>query len=437
MSQTGFTAVHTRPAGAGSVSVPGLGTFAPLAGPTIAPDGTVFLGTREGKVIALRADGGEFWNRQLEGRYGIAAPPAVGGDGSVYVVGHSTHYDHRVNPPGPGGSAKLYRFTPGGGAPQNANTQFPHHRRGPTIVGAPNVWRFGTDEAVLVPAIYPTVGGYELHLLAFSPDGGVMADWSLYLDPGDVTEGGSWEALGEAIGLGGFEPGYFPPPAAVPFPGAAIATNPQGGTPAIVLIDRFNSQTIGFRFCVGASCSPAPGFIELFRTPHAPRRLLSSAVILPDWHSVVGADNGAVFSGPSAVARPPIQGLSEIYATPAVAADGRLLLVRLGGEVVALGNDNAVLSRLQLSGVTIARPAASKTHVFVATTDGLYTLDKSGGALEKHFPWVQGGIWSPAIGPRGHVYAIAANILFVFPAPPTQPFDDGRVETDGRDAVFR
>jgi hypothetical protein len=436
MSNTGFVAVPTQPAGAGSVSVPSLGTFAPLAGPTIGPDGTVFLGTREGKVIALRADGSEFWNRQLEGHLGISTPPAVGSDGSVYVVGHMTYRDHRTNPPGPGGSAKVYRFTPGGGAPPSANTQFPHHTRGPTIVGAPSVWRFGTDEAVLVPAIYPTVGGYELHLLAFSPDGGIMAEWILYLSAGDVMEGGSWEALFESIGIGGFDHGALSPPAPVPFPGVATATNPQGGTPAIVLINRYNNQTIGFRFCVGPSCSPTPGFIELYRTDHAPRQLLSSAVILPDWHSVVGTDDGVVFSGPSLASRPPVRGLSEIYATPTVAADNRLLVVSRGAEVIALGDNNAVLSRLPLTGATIARPAASTTHVFVATTDGFYTLDAAGGSVVFRFPWVNGGIWSPAIGPGGQVYAMAANILFVFPPPRTRPGRESRAD-DERDVVVR
>jgi hypothetical protein len=33
------------------------------------------------------------------------------------------------------------------------------------------------------------------------------------------------------------------------------------------------------------------------------------------------------------------------------------------------------------------------------------------------FDWVGGGTSPPAIGPRGHVYAIASNILFVFPPP--------------------
>ena len=95
MSNTGFVDAPTAHAGAGSTSVPGLGTFAPLAGPTIGPNGTVFLGTREGKVIALHADGKPFWNRELPAGQTITAPPALGSDGSVYVVGSTVTRDHR------------------------------------------------------------------------------------------------------------------------------------------------------------------------------------------------------------------------------------------------------------------------------------------------------------------------------------------------------
>ena len=35
--------------------------------------------------------------------------------------------------------------------------------------------------------------------------------------------------------------------------------------------------------------------------------------------------------------------------------------------------------------------------------------------------WVGGGLNPPAIGPKGHVYAIASNILFVFPPPIKKP----------------
>ena len=41
--------------------------------------------------------------------------------------------------------------------------------------------------------------------------------------------------------------------------------------------------------------------------------------------------------------------------------------------------------------------------------------------------WVGGGLQSPIIGPHGHVYAIASNVLFVFPAPGSRPLGGGAI----------
>jgi hypothetical protein len=221
MAGNGFVDVVTRPAGAHSLSVPGLGTFAPGAGPAIGSDGTVYLGTLEGKVIALHADGSRFWNRQLPSGTQIIASPAVGADQSVYVVGVSpVVHDHSDGQNLNIYRAALYKFTAGGGAPVGNSTVFPDLRSspaatsfGPRFTGAPSIWQFGADEAVMVPAGYPTLVGQDLHILAFAPGGGVMADalparWN----SGDVT--GDW---GE--GPFGFTPTVIPPPAHPPMPG--------------------------------------------------------------------------------------------------------------------------------------------------------------------------------------------------------------------------
>ena len=419
MSNTGFVDVVTKPAGAGSTSVPDLGTFAPLAGPVVTPDGTVVLGNREGRVTALHADGSAYWNRQLPTGQTINGTPAVGSDGSVYVVGASLMRDHRDGETRNRGRGMLHRFTPGGGAPPASITQFPEHDRGPTTIGPPSVWQFGSDEAIIVPALYPTVGGTELHLLAFSPDGGVMAEWSEFLSGGDVTSDGNWAALAEEIGFGGFVHGEPSPPVPPPFTGVAIAPHAQGG-PILAVVDRYSNRIITFRFCVGPACTPAPGFLELLRTSHQ-SQLLSTATILPDLHTVVGAKDGVVFGGPNPNPPPPVHGLDRIYATPTVAADGHLILVNVYGQTIGLQN-GAVVSRVTLPvGRTLARAAASRTHVFVSTSTGFYTLDANAAAIVFPFPWVGGGGWSPVVGPQGHVYAVASNILFVFPPPPRDP----------------
>jgi hypothetical protein len=135
-------------------------------------------------------------------------------------------------------------------------------------------------------------------------------------------------------------------------------------------------------------------------------------------HSVVGTKNGVVFSGSNFSAA--VDGLDAVYATPTIAGDGRVILVNVIGETIAL-QGTTIVSRLRLQGETIARAAASRNHVFLATTDAFYTLDAHAAAVEFRFPWVGGGAWSPAIGPQGHVYAMASNVLFVFPPPPRVP----------------
>jgi hypothetical protein len=411
MSNTGFVDVETMHAGAGSISVPGLGTFARLAGPTIAPDGTVLLGTLEGEVIALHADGSAYWNRQLPVSQTITTSPVVGRDGSVYVVGSQLPavHDHR--------SGTLHKFSHDGTAPISGSTDFPIFRQGPTTIGAPNVWQFGNDEAIIVPALYPTVGSYDFHLLAFSPAGGIMADWSEYLNPGDVT--GDW-GLDQPLGTPDLSAGP-------PIPGVTVATTLGGVDPFIVAVDRFFQKTIGFSFCVGASCSPAPGFTQRFTTSHSPRALWSSATMLLDGLLVVGTDDGVVFGGPNAAHQSPITSLGTIFATPTLRPDGRMIVVSNKGEAVAFA-EGAIFKRTALGGGTMARPAASRTHVFVATESGFHTLNAAATVKEFTFPWVGGGLQSPAVGPGGHVYAMASNILFVFPPPRVRPGRGGLVE---------
>jgi hypothetical protein len=423
MPGDGFVDVVTRPAGAHSLSVPGLGTFAPGAGPAIGADGTVFLATMEGKVIALHADGSPFWNRELPpgSLQRITASPAVAADQSVYVVGGTSAVirDHRDGQvvSFTRYSATLYKFTPGGGVPAGSSTQFPDHKPspdartfGPMLTGEPRLWQFGADEAVMVPALYPGFRDVELHILAFSPNGGVMADVTAgrWADV-DVTgySGGSW--------LGGFAPTVTPPPPPAPLR-VGVFTDRRGATPFITVPNPFQSEIVGYTFCVGLSCSPAPGFTERFRTQHAPNVLLSSPVTLPDLHTIVGTENGVVFSGPNATVESPLTGSGSVYAEPILTVDQRAVLVSSAGWAVGL-RDHAITPPVHLGGESTARAAASRTHVFVSTTDGFYTLDANAETQVFKFPWGTDVVWPPAIGPDGRVYAMAANILFIFPPP--------------------
>ena len=186
-----FADVVTAPAGAGSLSVPGLGSFAPGSGPVIAPDGTVYLGTSEGRLIALRANGSELWAAQLPALQGIVSSPVVGGDGSTYVVGLTLPVrDHREGSTVTVYRAWLHKFSRSGERlwdipfPDKRNTSLPSY--GPRLTGPPNVWRSGGEEYVMVPAVYRNYGR-EFYVIAFPAQGGSPLDARVSFIPDEIT----------------------------------------------------------------------------------------------------------------------------------------------------------------------------------------------------------------------------------------------------------
>ena len=415
MSYSGFTRVLTNPAGAGSISVPDLGVFAPHVNPAVGPDGTVFLGTAYGRVVALRPEGELYWNREIlptDNR--ILVTPTVTSDGTVWVIGCSktTEIVHWT----------IHRFINGGGYP--GPREFPlRFEATPWLVGAPTVWRWNDAEVVLISALYRRVAGHDLALFAYSLNGDLLDEWYHYIPAGDVSSGGFWENLLDALMLlplgSEFTPGMFPDPPLPPFPGPDVAPRVGGGTPVITLVNRLERKLMTLRFDAGPGAASGT-LVELFHTDHAPDALWSNATLLPDTYTLVGTDRGLVFGPPNAqaAARPRIHHPNGIFATPTLAADGRAIAV--GRYATVLGvQGTSVVSQVQLSGLTAARPAASLSYVYVATEDGLHTLDATATTVVQTFPWLGGGGWSPVIGPKGHVYAMASNVLFIF-RPPRQ-----------------
>jgi hypothetical protein len=137
--------------------------------------------------------------------------------------------------------------------------------------------------------------------------------------------------------------------------------------------------------------------------------------------------NGAiVFASLSASKLPAVPtGRGPILATPTRLADVRFVALesRPDGSAILVMKRSAVpprvqvLSRTSLPGQSLAAPAASRTHVFVSTAGAFHSFDAGTMSEVGRFSWVGGGLSPPAIGPAGHVYAIASNILFIFPPP--------------------
>jgi hypothetical protein len=425
---SGFADVVTAPAGKGSVSVPGLGRFRPGAGPVVAPDGTVYLGTAQGKVIALHADGKPFWSRDIPRSQAILASPVVASDGTVYVIGVEKVSDETF-------TSTLHRFTGSGGAV--GQIPFPDHGQlGPLAIAPPNIGRFGGAEAIIVPTLYPHrySGGHVVRLIAFSLDGQVLDDKAVYSITPPVVGGSGmedWELtlcyvpvpLGCLLGAD-FNPREGPAPLVYvpPFPGVAIASS-------LVVVSDHHSDVMGFRFANGR-------FTEVFRLHQNGFFMNTPPVILPGTRIAVSSQkaetdkNGLSHRvGPARLALMApdrdrtafVDGVGTSFAAPTRLADGRVALVRNDGAVTIVSGTQ-IATKLQAPGRSIASAAASRTHLFVSAEDGFVTYDAATLAEVSRVDWAGGGLNPPAIGPKGHVYAIASNILFVFPPPIKKPF---------------
>lgn len=395
----GFVNVTTAPAGRRSRSFPGLGTFAPGSGPVIAPDGTVFMGTLEGKLVALHADGSPFWSRDIAGQK-IVASPAVGADGSIYVIGIK-----RLGK----GKPTLHIFTSGGGY------RGPHAFPERGVIGAltrapPNIVHIGSLEVVLIPVVYRERDQpHELRVVGFSTAGSVVIDELVAREGGGAITGTFCEFL-DACYDPPRVPLYHP---GLPMPGVAVFTFPNDGSPHVIVTEGPH-RIHGFVF------SAKPALTRTFHFLDEKRTLLSPPMVLPDGHTLVGTDGGVVFAGPNRRELPALtSNLGTVFGAPTLLADGRAAVVDNGpnGAGVALIQDGKHVGGRSFPGRSMVSAAASRTHLFVSTSDAFYTLDSSTLKEVGRIDLLGGGASTPAIGPRGHVYTIASNILFVFPPP--------------------
>ena len=108
-----------------------------IGGPTIGPNKTIYVGSKDGKLYALNPNGTQKWNYTTGAIY---SSPAIGSDGTIYI--------------GSKGDSKLYALNPNG-------TQKWNYTTGKYIYGSPAIGPDGT--------IY--IGSYDSKLYALNPNG--------------------------------------------------------------------------------------------------------------------------------------------------------------------------------------------------------------------------------------------------------------------------
>jgi hypothetical protein len=436
---TGSADVSTAPAANPLPSPPQVGGIAPGAGPVIAPDGTVYVINGRGKLMSFRPNGTPGWSRDI-GNQGALSSPAIGSDGSIYVIGAVRIRDKTTNPPTTREIAELHKFSAGGAYLWHVS--LPGAENGLITSAPPNIMRVGGYELVLVPTVRH-FGGFEVRLTGFAAEtGGVLAHsvvtsfvpettggvgasgvevFCLYL-----TFGNGCGSFGSPSASGQGPNDTLPENTRVPFP--AVAVHTSGGESLVMMSD-------GFQDLVGYTFSGS-GFVERFRVHDDKRYVTSTPLAWPDGHAMLstGAFETAsevMFAG---------WNMSTIYAagpatvaSPAALGRSRYALVERGGGVTIL-RGAAIENSVRVPGQSIASPAASREHIFVSTASALHTFDKETLSEVAKFNWQRGGTSPVAIGPQGHVYAIADGRLYVFPPvqttatneAPSQPQQPGK-----------
>lgn len=394
-----------------------LGDIAPGAGPVIAPDGTLYLGNMRGTLMAFGPDGTLAWSRDIGGFQSILTSPAIGTDGSIYVIGSAYVRDNTTNPATQKRITELHKFSPGGG--WLWHRPFPGTDLSGAFPGSPNILRMSGGDVVIVPS----GGTYAARLTAFSGDSGaVLAHHTVTSRPPAISGGASWEdvmcavvQIGGACGFSKTLPGpaqqdKLPPQLKIPFPSVAIFA-PAADAPLILMSDGFQ-DLVGFSFSGSA-------IEERFRVHDEKRYLSSPPLAWPDGHAMINTGGhetspqvmyaGLGFSTIRAVA-------PYSQATPSALGNSRHALVhRFGGLTVMSGV--TILKQVALPGHSIAAAAVSQNQIFVSTASALHTFDKASLKELGTFSWSNGGLSQPVIGPQGHVYALADDILYVFGPP--------------------
>ena len=337
-ANTGFADVTTAPATAPLHTVPGLGIFAPDAGPVIGPDGTAYVGNFHGELRAIRSDGSQAWKRTLLRGQSIIASPVIGADGSIYVVGTAWPLirDHVGGGQFRRYDTTLYRFSSNGA--MQWSTNFPKATPGSSGTGAapaaPNIWRSGEIEVIIVPARYDTDAGRDVHLTTFSSNGALLFDHFVTRSPyPGVTVGCYPWVCG--VGFDASDPAIQVAMRELGPPLPSVAMVARSGAPEVVVAD-------GYQYVVGYTLSPATGFQEIFRKhiTNDERGIgMTSPVILRDGHSVLGGwtDIGErgqawlLFAGPHPNNMPEIV-LEDATLIPSLTADGRITWRRPGSR---------------------------------------------------------------------------------------------------------
>ncbi|MCL6582617.1 MAG: PQQ-binding-like beta-propeller repeat protein [bacterium] len=366
--------------------------------PAVGADGTVYIGSDRGWVVALRVrDGCPIWSFETAGS--VYSSPALGADGTVYIGSLD---------------GRLYALRG-----QDGSLKW-SYRSGDEIYGSPAIGADGT--------VY--IGSLDGRLYALRGQDGSLK-WSyrtgywIYGSPavgadGTVYIGGLDGRLYALRGQDGSLKWSYRA-------GDEIYGSPAIGADGTVYIGSLDGQLYAlrgqdgslkwsYRAGGGISSSPAigadgtvyigslDGYLYAFGSPAG----LGADSIWPCWRLNAQHTGQSLLVGPKTpTLKWKCQIGGEVYSSPIVALDGTIYIGSYDSKIYALKPDGSgVKWSYQAGGQVRSTPAiASDGTIYAAAFDGLvYALKSLNGSLKWSYQTGNQIYSSPSVGPDGTVY---------------------------------
>jgi outer membrane protein assembly factor BamB len=377
--------------------------------PAVADDGTIYVGTTDGNLVAVNSNGSVKWYDHL---VGSLSSPTLGKDGNIYIS-NIQKIDPKTF------SSCVFCLKPGStttsltwwyAIPDNGYT-----------TASPKVWSNEKETYTFVPVHTNT--GHELFVL--DKTGALVNRTKLACPQDNIIGGYSWEDFGKVItGIltFGISTVFWSPfefkvdPVSSPLynwmdPTVAIAeinkiTNP--GKPVVVVAPN-TCPMEAFEWDPGAKT-----LTQLWmKSSDDAAEFYSSPAITTSGSVVIGR-------GKNVTAYDLMKGNqlwdydagSEVKATPAIYA-GTLQTYIVSEEHVDCLEDGKRTYRYDLSSPTLASPLVTIDRVYVSTPQQLLSflldLTPDAGNHEGSTIGINGGFSSPAISADGVVYVVETN----------------------------
>ena len=411
---SGFRAVQTS----GSMRIEwqcALPTSPGTSSPVIGPNGTIYIGTVNGWLLAIDPEAGNLkWTVQIAAYHYVVQTPAVADDGIVYCLCTSTVTDHRT-PDVRGVPSFVISVLPNGVIRWRTPTQALGDMEGTVnghLFGAPRILSGPRGSARVIFVVrYELVVSYEQAGLSPESRGPLFVRVLAIVDEnGTFLLSKRYEErilFVEAHGGGGLvTPAHIadPPPEVQPCADTPVVFGSLPAREPWTIITPGDKGLYQIRW--DAQASTPVGVPKLFALP---REAFPGPVAFPNGLLVGLARPDVIFIDTNTFTQylPEATKLGE----RATVAGGlrHMYFVLHAGALFAVDSNGAVWHRFVLQGKSVAFPALSASHIHVVTTRVFrkFSLDLQWNASNNLlFRSPHSGLSSPAIGPSAEVYVV-------------------------------